>query len=87
METWQIESDLLILGGGSAGCMAAICAHELNPDLKITIFEKGDFKYSGSITQGMDALNIVSIPDLTNPELYVEAMIEECQGILDVQPS
>ena len=40
METWHIDSDLLIIGGGSAGCMAAIRAHEINPDLKITIFEK-----------------------------------------------
>jgi succinate dehydrogenase/fumarate reductase flavoprotein subunit len=87
METWRIESDLLIIGGGSAGCMAAIRAHELNPDLKITIFEKGDFKYSGSITRGMDALNIVSIPGLTSPELYIEAMTDECQGVLDIQPS
>lgn len=87
METWRIESDLLIIGGGSAGCMAAIRAHELNPDLKITIFEKGDFKYSGSITRGMDALNIVSIPGFTTPELYVEAQREECEGVLDVPPS
>ena len=87
MEPWHIESDLLILGGGSAGCMAAIRAHELNPDLKITIFEKGDFKYSGSITRGMDALNIVSIPGVTTPELYVEAQREECEGVLDVPPS
>ena len=87
METWHIESDLLIIGGGSAGCMAALRAHELNPDLRITIFEKGDFKYSGSITRGMDALNIVSIPGLTTPELYVEAMAEECERILDLPPS
>ncbi len=87
MEPWHIESDLLIIGGGSAGCMAAIRAHELNPDLKITIFEKGDFKYSGSIARGMDALNIVSIPGVTTPELYVEAQREECEGVLDVPPS
>ncbi|MBT4526784.1 MAG: FAD-binding protein [Deltaproteobacteria bacterium] len=87
METRYINSDLLIIGGGSAGCMAAIRAHELNPDLKITIFEKGDFKYSGSITRGMDALNVVSIPGLTTPELYVESMIKECQGIIDTSPS
>ena len=87
METWHIDSDLLIIGGGSAGCMAAIRAHEINPDLKITIFEKSDFKYSGSITRGMDALNIVSIPGETTPELYVEAQLEECEGVLDIPPS
>ncbi len=87
METWRIESDLLIIGGGSAGCMAALRAHALNPDLKITIFEKGDIKYSGSIARGMDALNIVAIPGLTSPELYIEAITEECEGVVDTQPS
>ncbi|MBW1998478.1 MAG: FAD-binding protein [Deltaproteobacteria bacterium] len=82
-KVYQIETDLLIIGGGSAGCMAAIRARELQPDLAIAIFEKGDIKYSGSIARGMDALNIVSIPNLTTPELYVESMGLSCQGVLD----
>ena len=53
--------------------MAAIRALEIKPDLKVVIFEKGDIKYSGSIARGMDALNIVAIPNFTTPELYVEA--------------
>lgn len=78
-----MQTDLLIIGGGSAGCMAAIRALELQPDLKVAIFEKGDIKYSGSIARGMDALNIVSIPNLTSPELYVESIALGCQGVLD----
>ena len=77
------ETDLLIIGGGSAGCMAAIRARELRPDLDITIFDKGDIKYSGSIARGMDALNIVAIPNLTSPELYVESIGMGCQGVFD----
>ena len=34
MEIRNIEADLLIIGGGSAGCMSAIRALELNPELK-----------------------------------------------------
>ena len=79
-ETRYINSDLLIIGGGSAGCMAAIRALEINPKIKVVIFEKGDIKYSGSIARGMDALNVVVIPDITSPELYVEAMIEQLPG-------
>ena len=86
-ETRYINSDLLIIGGGSAGCMAAIRALEINPKIKVVIFEKGDIKYSGSIARGMDALNVVVIPDITSPELYVEAMTSSCQGILDASPS
>lgn len=71
METRYLNADLLILGGGSAGCMAAIRALDLNPELKVVIFEKGDIKYSGSIARGMDALNIVTIPNYTTPYLYL----------------
>ncbi len=87
METRFIEADLLIIGGGSAGCMAAIRALEVKPDLKVVIFEKGDITYSGSIARGMDALNIVAIPNFTTPELYVEAITEGCQGVVDAKPS
>ena len=81
-----LEADVLIVGGGSAGCMAAHRALELNPDLKVVIFEKGDIKYSGSIARGMDALNIVAIPNISTPEEYLEAASRGANGILD-QPA
>jgi succinate dehydrogenase/fumarate reductase flavoprotein subunit len=87
METRTIDADLLIVGGGSAGCLAAIRALELDPGLNVVLFEKGDIKYSGSIARGMDALNIVAIPNFTTPELYVEAASLSCAGILDAKPS
>jgi succinate dehydrogenase/fumarate reductase flavoprotein subunit len=87
MEHRYIEADFLIIGGGSAGCMAAIRALELDPNLNVVIFEKGDIRYSGSITRGMDALNIVAIPGKNSPEDYLEAITENCQGIVDGGPS
>jgi succinate dehydrogenase/fumarate reductase flavoprotein subunit len=87
MNCRTLEADILVVGGGSAGCMAAIRALELNPELRIVIFEKGDIKYSGSIARGMDALNIVAIPNFTTPELYVESATLNCDGILDAVPS
>ena len=87
MEIRNIDADLLIIGGGSAGCMSAIRALELNPDLNVVFFEKGDIKYSGSIARGMDALNIVAIPNFTSPELYLEAISASCHGVVDLAPS
>jgi len=78
-----IECDVLIIGGGSAGAMAAIRAKELDPQQKVVVFEKGEIKYSGCIARGMDALNIVAIPGLTTPELYVESNRMACEGIMD----
>src|SRR4030065_2881896 len=83
METRYLNADLRIIGGGSAGCLAANRALELKPDLTVVIFEKGDIKYSGSIARGMDALNIVAIPNFTTPELYVESVRLSCAGIVD----
>ena len=38
MQYERIDADFLIIGGGSAGCMAAIRALESNPKLKVVIF-------------------------------------------------
>jgi len=78
-----IDADVLIIGGGSAGIMAAIRAKEVNPDQKVVIFEKGEIKYSGCIARGMDALNIVALPGVSTPELYVESNSIACEGIMD----
>ncbi|MBW1697711.1 MAG: FAD-binding protein [Deltaproteobacteria bacterium] len=78
-----INCDILIIGGGSAGAMAAIRAKEMDSSQRVVVFEKGDIKYSGCIARGMDALNIVAIPGLTTPELYVESNRIACNGIMD----
>jgi succinate dehydrogenase/fumarate reductase flavoprotein subunit len=78
-----IPADILIIGGGSAGAMAAIRAKELNPHQKVVVLEKGDAKYSGCIARGMDALNIVAVPGIATPELYVESNSLACEGIMD----
>ena len=87
MNIRHVNTDILVVGGGSAGCMAAIRAKELSPETHICIWEKGDFKYSGSIARGMDALNVVCIPNLTDPDLYLEAVQTAFQGVIDAKPS
>ena len=73
-----IDCDVLVIGGGSAGAMAAIRAKEIDPNQKVVVFEKGDIKYSGCIARGMDALNIVAVPGLSTPDLYVESIQDPC---------
>jgi len=65
--TEVIETDLLIVGGGNAGCFAAIEAKKLNPELKVTIMEKAHISRSGATASGMDAINTY-IPEGKTPE-------------------
>ena len=37
-----IPADVLIIGGGSAGCMAAIKAKDADPGLRVAVMEKAD---------------------------------------------
>ena len=79
----HVQADVLIIGGGSAGAMAAIRAKEVNPGQKVVVFEKGHILYSGCIARGMDALNIVAVPGMTTPDLYVESNRIACGDLMD----
>ena len=48
----NIECDVLVLGGGMAGCFAAIAAARRG--LKVVVVEKGAVKRSGAAGTGVD---------------------------------
>ena len=48
IETVEVTADLLIIGGGNAGCFVATEAAKLNPAAKIVIVEKADIMRSGA---------------------------------------
>lgn len=57
IDTVDIECDLLIIGGGAAGCVAAVEARELNPQLNVVVMEKAHVYRSGCLAAGISALN------------------------------
>jgi adenylylsulfate reductase, subunit A len=52
-----VECDLLIVGGGFAGCGAAFEARYWGRDLKIVVVEKAAIERSGAVAQGLSAIN------------------------------
>ncbi|MGC8515702.1 MAG: adenylyl-sulfate reductase subunit alpha [Thermoplasmata archaeon] len=57
METKNFESDILIIGGGMAGCGAAYEARCWGKNLDITIVEKANIERSGAVAMGLSAIN------------------------------
>jgi succinate dehydrogenase/fumarate reductase flavoprotein subunit len=78
-----IETDVLIIGGGTGGPMAAIKAKERNPNLRVILMEKANVKRSGAISMGMDGLNNAVIPGYATPEQYVKEITVANDGIVN----
>ena len=77
-----IETDILVIGGGTGGPMAAIKAKEKNPALKVVLMEKANVKRSGAVSMGMDGLNNAVIPGYATPEQYVKEITVANDGIV-----
>src|SRR5262249_29674714 len=81
-KTEIIETDVLVIGGGTGGPMAAIKAKEKNPALRVVLMEKANVKRSGAICMGMDGLNNAVIPGYATPEQYVKEITVANDGIV-----
>lgn len=77
------DTDVLVIGGGTAGPMAAVTCKEANPDLRVTLLEKANVKRSGAISMGMDGLNNAIIPGHATPEQYVKEITVANDGIVN----
>jgi adenylylsulfate reductase subunit A len=53
----EVDSDILVIGGGMAGCGAAYEARYWGKNLRILIAEKGQIDRSGAVAQGLSAIN------------------------------
>ncbi|SMC22627.1 Succinate dehydrogenase/fumarate reductase, flavoprotein subunit [Andreprevotia lacus DSM 23236] len=83
MNTIEREVDVLVIGGGTAGPMAAVKAKQANPDLKVLLLEKANVKRSGAISMGMDGLNNAVVPGFATPEQYVREITAANDGIVN----
>lgn len=80
MKTEKISTDVLIIGGGTAGCYAALTISE-NSDKKVLICEKAHIKRSGCLAAGVNALNAY-IVEGRKPQDYVDYAKKDADGIV-----
>jgi len=80
LEVRLIDTDFLIIGGGTAGCYAALnfCEHS---DARVLIVEKADIRRSGCLAAGVNALNAYIGPGKT-PQDYVDYARSDAENIV-----
>ncbi|HUU03431.1 MAG TPA: adenylyl-sulfate reductase subunit alpha [Myxococcota bacterium] len=84
-ETVEVETDLLIIGGGMAACGAAVEAAlwAKKNNLKVTLVDKAAMDRSGAVAMGLSAINqYVGLKDGANTiENYVDYVRNDLMGI------
>ncbi|MGF0063751.1 adenylyl-sulfate reductase subunit alpha [Roseburia sp. MUC/MUC-530-WT-4D] len=75
-----LHTDILIIGGGTAGCYAALTIRE-HSDYSIIIAEKANIKRSGCLAAGVNAINAYIVKG-NKPEDYVNYAKKDADGIV-----
>lgn len=76
----RIETDVLIIGGGTAGCYAALTLQK-ESNAKVLIVEKAAIRRSGCLAAGVNALNAYIVKG-RKPQDYVDYATKDAAGIV-----
>ena len=82
-----IDTDVLVMGGGVAGCLAAIGARELNA--RVAVVDKGGLlERCGSIAAGVDQILAVAEDgaEWDTPEYLLQQVPKLTDDIVDIKP-
>ncbi|WP_207514111.1 fumarate reductase/succinate dehydrogenase flavoprotein subunit [Mycolicibacterium celeriflavum] len=80
-DTARLDCDVLVIGGGTAGTMAALTAAEHGA--QVLLLEKAHVRHSGALAMGMDGVNNAVIPGKATPEDYVAEITRANDGIVN----
>lgn len=80
MKVEYIDTDVLIIGGGTAGCYAAVTLGERSK-LNVVVAEKANIQRSGCLAAGVNALNAYITPG-HEPRDYVEYVRKDAERIV-----
>ncbi|MCI7129758.1 MAG: adenylyl-sulfate reductase subunit alpha [Lachnospiraceae bacterium] len=82
MEQFQkikLDTDVLIIGGGTAGCYAAYTISK-ESNYRVIVAEKANIKRSGCLAAGVNAINAY-ITEGKKPQDYVDYAMKDAKGI------
>ena len=77
----ELSCDVLVVGGGTAGTMAALTAAEHGAS--VLLLEKAHVRHSGALAMGMDGVNNAVIPGRATPEDYIAEITRANDGIVN----
>ncbi|MFF6839378.1 fumarate reductase/succinate dehydrogenase flavoprotein subunit [Streptomyces tanashiensis] len=77
----ELSCDVLVIGGGTAGTMAALTAAERGAD--VLLLEKAHVRHSGALAMGMDGVNNAVVPGRAEPDDYVAEITRANDGLVD----
>lgn len=75
-----LHTDVLIIGGGTAGCYGALTISR-NSDASVLIAEKANIKRSGCLAAGVNAINAYIVKG-RKPQDYVDYATNDAAGIV-----
>ncbi|MEU4269748.1 fumarate reductase/succinate dehydrogenase flavoprotein subunit [Streptomyces sp. NPDC026092] len=77
----ELSCDVLVIGGGTAGTMAALTA--AGRGANVLLLEKAHVRHSGALAMGMDGVNNAVVPGRAEPDDYVAEITRANDGIVD----
>ncbi|MFI9213557.1 fumarate reductase/succinate dehydrogenase flavoprotein subunit [Streptomyces sp. NPDC053253] len=77
----ELSCDVLVVGGGTAGTMAALTAAERGAN--VILLEKAHVRHSGALAMGMDGVNNAVVPGRAEPDDYVAEITRANDGLVD----
>ena len=80
LQVKHLHTDVLIIGGGTAGCYAALTISR-NSDASVLVAEKANIKRSGCLAAGVNAINAYIVKG-RKPQDYVDYATKDAAGIV-----
>ncbi|WP_327361937.1 fumarate reductase/succinate dehydrogenase flavoprotein subunit [Streptomyces sp. NBC_01296] len=77
----ELSCDVLVIGGGTAGTMAALTA--AGRGARVLLLEKAHVRHSGALAMGMDGVNNAVVPGRAEPDDYVAEITRANDGVVD----